>query len=56
MTTARLQAIWEAYNDYVSHCLMFDDPAEEIAGFDEWAELHHGITKEAANEHMYAQC
>jgi hypothetical protein len=33
---------------------MFDDPVEEILGFDEYAELHHGIEKEKANEFFYA--
>lgn len=44
----------ELYHDYVQSCLMFDDPVEEIAAFDEWAHLHHGVSRNEANEFFYA--
>lgn len=49
-----LHRILELFHDYVQSCLMFDDPAEEIMGFDEYAELHHGISREVANEFFYS--
>lgn len=48
-----LEKVLEFYHDYVNNCLMFDDPVEEILGFDEYAELHHGIDKEKAQFFFY---
>jgi hypothetical protein len=51
---SKLEKILELYHDYVHHCLSFDDSPEEILGFDEYAERHHGVNKEEANEFFYA--
>ncbi len=51
---SKLSKILDLYHDYVHHCLSFDDPVEEIAGFDEWANLHHGVSREEANDFFYA--
>lgn len=51
---SKLERILELYHEYVNSSLMFDDPAEEILGFDEYANLHHGVPKEEANEFFYA--
>ena len=50
---SKLLGIWNKYHDYVNHCLGFDDSPEEIMGFDDWAELHHGVSREEANQFMY---
>lgn len=52
---SKLQKILELYHDHVHNCLTFDDPAEEIMGFDEYAEIHHGVAREEANEFFYAE-
>lgn len=49
---SNLQKIWELYNDYVNQSLMFDDPVDEILGFDEWAEAHHGTARHEADEFL----
>lgn len=51
MTT--LERILEFYHEYVNSCLMFDDPASEIMGFDEYADLHHGVSRDEANDFFY---
>lgn len=53
MTT--LQQIWELYNKYVNDCLMFEDVPEEILGFDEYADLHHGVERSVADTFLQEQ-
>lgn len=50
----RLEKLLALYHDYVHSCLMYDDPVEEIMGWDQWANLHHGVAKEEADEYLAA--
>lgn len=47
-----LQRVLELYNEYVNSCLLFDDPTDEIRGFDEYAQ-DFGYSKDEANEFFY---
>jgi hypothetical protein len=45
--------IWEKYNDYVNHEMMFDSSLEEIIDFPLWVEAHYDIPKEISEVWFY---
>lgn len=51
---SELPKLWAKYNDYISNGLLHDSP-EELMGWDEFASLHGGISKDDADAYLSSQ-